>query len=239
MMKFETSYERNQNFNKIIKWFHTVRYRNINLIFEKLSKSNSQPIKILDIGCAYCRLYGELDKNFSIEYKGIEIDPSFVKLAESRWGGNKNFSIAKGDVINIIDRYTNYDIIVALETLEHIKEKDVVKVISKVAKLRPKLFICSVPVEIGPILLLKNIGSFLMRYSRHKEYKWNETIWAALYRLSRLPAHGVGHKGFDWRNLKLLISQEFQIESIKRFPFTFLPTGLSTSVFIVSKPRNI
>mgnify|MGYP004181272689 CR=1 FL=1 len=59
----------------------------------------------------------------------------------------------------------------------------------------------NVPNEIGPAVLIKNIGSFLMGYLRYKEYSFMETIYASLYKIDKFKPHYDGHKGFDWRVL--------------------------------------
>lgn len=96
------------------------------------------------------------------------------------------------------------DIIVALETFEHIPEHDVVRIVEAVAASKPRLFVCSVPVEVGPAIWLKNVGSLVTGYMRHKEYRWSETFWAGLYQLDRLPPHGTRACQLAWlRSLKM------------------------------------
>jgi hypothetical protein len=126
---------------------------------------------------------------------------------------------------------------VALETLEHIPEDEVVKIIKDISTIKPRIFICSVPVELGPAIWIKNVASSIVGYSRHKEYKWIETFWAGLYRLNKIPAHDIHHKGFDWRWLERTIRHNMRILEIRRFPFSFLPAAVSSSIFIVSEPR--
>ncbi len=130
------------------------------------------------------------------------------------------------------------DIIVALETLEHIPEPTVVRLIELVAAAHPQLFVSSVPVEIGPAVWLKNVGSLLTGYSRHRDYRWSETFWAGLYQLDRLPPHHLDHRGFDWRWLEQTIRHNMRIVETRRFPFQWLPAALSFSVFFVAEPRR-
>jgi hypothetical protein len=131
------------------------------------------------------------------------------------------------------------DMVVALESLEHIPEHDVVRLIERIAQMRPMYFICSVPVEIGPAIWLKNLGSLLSGYMRHREYTWAETFWAGLYRLDRLPPHGIRHKGFDWRWLVQTVRHNFRIEEVRRFPVAVLPAALSSTLFLVARPRHV
>jgi hypothetical protein len=122
--------------------------------------------------------------------------------------------------------------------LEHIPEHEVVRLVERIAGARPKLFICSVPVELGPALWLKNIGAWLCRYPRYKEYAWAQTFWAGCYQLDKIPLHQTSHIGFDWRWLAQTIRHNMKIKELKRFPISWLPAAVSSSVFMVSEPRD-
>jgi len=233
----ETEYEKNQRFNFIVSWLHSLRYKNIIALFEDLrQKIGNRPIHVLDIGCAHAKLFSVLNEKFNIYYTGVEISEDFIKVANSRYGHLSNFTIIHDCVKNVLVNLQPVDIIVALETLEHIPEHDVVRIIESIAKIKPKLFICSVPVEIGPAIWLKNIGSTAVGYVRHKEYSWLETFWSGLYQLDKLPPH-ICHKAFDWRWLAQTIRHNLKILKIRKFPFNTLPAMVAFSVFIVAEPR--
>lgn len=192
----------------------------------------------MEIGCAHAKLFSLLNERFEIDYTGIEIDPVFVETARSRYGNNLNFRVVLDSAVNALPHMRNADIVVALETLEHIPEHEVVRIIEAVAIAQPKLFVCSVPVEIGPAIWLKNIGSLLTGHMRHTEYRWRETFWAGLYQLDKLPPHAIGHKGFDWRWLAQTIRHNLRVTEIRKFPLRCLPAAFSFSVFVVAEPRN-
>jgi hypothetical protein len=235
----ETEYERNQRFNQLVSWLHGFRYKNILTLFDSLAqKAEGKRIKVIDIGCAHAKLFSILNGRFKIDYTGIEIDAGFVEAARSRYAHNSNFRVIHDSAENALTQLSNADILVALETFEHIPEHKVVRIIEAVAAARPKLFVCSVPVEIGPAVWLKNVGSLVTGYIRHREYLWAETFWAGLYQLDKLPPHGTGHKGFDWRWLAQTIRHNMKIIKIRRFPFDFLPAAFAFSVFMVAEPRN-
>lgn len=139
---------------------------------------------------------------------------------------------------NALATLEHTDIIVALETLEQIPEHDVVRIVEAVAAAKPRLFVSSVPVEIGPAIWLKNVGSLVTGYMRHKEYRWSETFWAGLYQLDKLPPHDTGHKGFDWRWLAQTIRHNMKIKEIRRFPLSILPAAVAFSVFMIAEPRE-
>ncbi|MDR1165191.1 MAG: class I SAM-dependent methyltransferase [Deltaproteobacteria bacterium] len=233
----ETDYEKNQRFNFMVSYFHSVRYKNIVIPLKKLEQEfQDRPINIIDIGCAHAKLYQVLNSRFNINYTGIEINPVFVEAANSRYSQNQNFMVIEDSVANVLETLKQADMIVAMESLEHIQEHEVVRIVEAIAAARPKVFICSVPIEIGPSVWLKNIGSFLSGYIRHTEYSWRETFWAGLYQLDRLPPHDIGHKGFDWRWLAQTIRHNMKITSIRKLPFKLLPSAVSFSVFITARP---
>ena len=236
----ETIYEKNQKFNFLVSWLHSYRYKHTLSIFKELSLlKKGKAIKVVEIGCAHAKLYSLLNDKFKIDYTGIEPLSVFVEVAKARHQNNSNFKIIEGTAEKELSKITDVDIVLALETFEHIPEHLVVRIIEEIAKMQPKLLVCSVPVEIGPAIWLKNIGSFLTGYIRHKEYTWRETFWAGLGKLDKLPPHGIGHKGFDWRWLAQTIRHNVKIKEIKKFPLNFIPAGLSTSVFFIAKPRNV
>ena len=235
----ETEYERNQKFNALVSWLHSYRYKNILKVFEELSASNNgNPIKVVEIGCAHAKLYSLLNDRFKIDYIGIEPHDEFVKAAEERYKSKSNFQIIHDNAEKQLNKINDVDIVVALETFEHIPENIVVRIVEEISRIKPKLFVCSVPVEIGPAIWLKNLGSLATGYMRHTEYTWKETFWAGFGKLDKLPPHGTGHKGFDWRWLAQTIRHNMMIKEIRRFPFSLLPAGLSTSVFFIAEPRQ-
>ena len=183
-------------------------------------------------------MYATIKDKFNFNYTGIEPNKEGFTTAYQRYNQNNNFSIINDFAENALSSITKVDAVIALETLEHIPENIVVRIVEKIAELKPKLFICSVPIEVGPIIWVKNIGSLIMGYHRNQEYSAAETFYAGIGKLDKLPPHGTGHKGFDYRWLMQTIRHNFQITKINTFPFNFLPYGLSTSVFMQAKPRN-
>jgi SAM-dependent methyltransferase len=235
MMRGRTEYERLQQHNFLTSWLHSQRFTNVLKTVAQFAKVFPQPFRILDIGCGPAKLYALLDSRYAIDYHGYETDLSFVEAVRSRYGQRPNFRIS-GQPIREAN-LTGYDIIAALEVLEHIEERAVVRLVEAIAEAQPKLFICSVPVEIGPALWLKNIGSWLCRYPRHMEYSWRQTFWGGLYQLDKLPAHRTGHLGFDWRWLAQTIRHNMHIQSLTKSPLALLPAAVSASVFIVAVPK--
>lgn len=230
-------YEQTQTFNWLTAWLHSHRYKNILAVFDELAELiRDRPIQVVEIGCGYAKLFSLLNERYKISYTGIDLTESRIKVANERYNSHSNFKAIQGSADVQLKKIDDADIVVALETLEHIPEHIVVRVVEEIARIRPKLFICSVPVEVGPIIWVKNFGSKLMGYQR-TDYTWKETFWAGLCRLDKLPPHETSHKGFDWRWLAQTIRHNMNIKEMRKMPFGLLPAGLSTNVFFIVNPR--
>lgn len=235
----ETQYEKNQRFNPLVAWVHSRRYKNITAVFTELARQKQgTPIKVVEIGCAQGKLFAVLNGKFDIDYTGIDVDERDVNTARARYARYMNFRVLHSSADHALAELQNSDIVVALETFEHIPEHLVVRIVEAVAIASPRLFVCSVPVEIGPAVWLKNVGSVLMGYHRHKEYRWAETFWAGLYQLDRVSPHGTSHKGFDWRWLAQTIRHNMKILETRKLPVPFLPAAFAFTTFFVAKPRE-
>lgn len=226
-----TYYERNQAFNPLVSFLHSIRYKHLLNLFNDLS--SEARLRVVDIGCAHAKVFQLLNSRFNITYVGIELDKNFAAVAEQRYGSFENFKIINGLIQDFYSELDNADVVLALETLEHIPEHTVVRVIEKIAEANPKVFMCSVPNEVGPIIWIKNVGSLLMGYTRHKEYKWSETFFAGIFNLDMVETHGTTHKGFDWRWLAQTIRHNMKITRIHSTPIDWLPKTMSPSIIFV------
>lgn len=239
--EYSNPYEKAQNFNFLTRWLHGFRYRQIFQLMEKLSREKGDtPIRIYEIGSAYGRLFDMLNARFKIEYTGIELYIGLYDESVRRYGKFSNASFIHGSALDDenLKGVEEADIVIALETLEHIPDDDVVTLLKKLKTRLRGIFVCSVPVEIGPSIALKNIGSAMAGYSRHNEYTWKETFYAFTFQLDRLPPHDTGHKGFDWRKLVKNIRSELKIKKIRRFPANLLPAWFASSIFLIAEPGN-
>lgn len=233
-------YEKKQRYNVLVSWLHSQRYKHILNVFEEMAASNGdRPIKVVEIGCAYAELFSILNERFAIDYIGIERQSKRVAIARERYQAHANFEIVCDNAERQLAQIADADIVVALETLEHIPGPIVVRIIEEVARIKPRLFICSVPVEVGPIVWVKNVGSLLIQYqSQRSKYTWKETFWAGFGRLDKLPPHGTTHRGFDWRWLAQTLRHNMKVREMRKLPLGLLPAPLSTSVFFVAEPAS-
>ncbi|MFT5926888.1 MAG: 2-polyprenyl-3-methyl-5-hydroxy-6-metoxy-1,4-benzoquinol methylase [Candidatus Azotimanducaceae bacterium] len=227
-----SEYEQGQNFSKINSLLHARRYSVLMKLIKQFQsgRSETSPIRILDIGCGAAKVFSVLNPSFNIHYTGIDYKSRHATVATERYGNQSNFKYINDLVQNHFEDIHDYDVITCFETCEHIPEADVVRIIESIAKSRPKLFVCSVPNEQGPIISVKNFGSMLIGWRRHKEYSFAETIKASLYMQDSIPRHTTEHKGFDWRWLAQTIRHNMIIRKIHRSPGNFLPCFMSPSI---------
>lgn len=233
------SYEESLNTNRILSWIHSLRYKETIKFLEMFEWK--RPIRILEIGCANAKLFEVLNERFNIEYVGIDPYPDFAREAYERYKHRPNFSVIQQDA-SLMPSYEgllpNVDIVICLETLEHMPLVHAQRILTRVKELSPAFFLCSFPVEIGLSVLLKNVASFLFGYHRHKNlYNWKETLFASIYRLDKLPPHTHEHKGFDWRVMCDEISERMQMLKILKFPFN-VPSFMANSIFTISCPKQ-
>jgi SAM-dependent methyltransferase len=234
-----------QNYNPITRYLHSIRYRHLNDFLQRVSPTDSlqqHKMNIVEIGCGYGKSIEALKQNpkFTIEnYLGVDLEEGSIELCRKKYAVN-NYQFVNA---NICD-YAHNDMVlpfsptavVALECFEHILESEIPGLIDWLSSLKCPLFI-SVPNEIGPAIFLKNMGSALMGYVRHKEYTWAETFYAAFYHLERVQPHRTGHIGFDWRWLAANLNQKYHIFKIGTSPWNFIPRSFSPSIYFYCNPR--
>ncbi len=149
-----------------------------------------------------------------------------------------------------------YGVVTCMEVLEHCVEPERAKVLDALdrAVSTTGRVIISVPIEVGPALLGKQMFRAIAAWRGHGDYRHRETysprelIAAALARprLARAeyevdtpsgPLRYCGHKGFDWRVLEGEIAQRFTIEERRCTPLPALGSLLNSQVWFVCRQR--
>ena len=231
-------YENLQSFNKITTFLHKTRYRNLVKVAGGLTPRHGARLQVVDIGCGVGKAYAELDRHCPIDYHGIELGREFVDLARGRYGDRANFSILCGSIADHLDALDTADLIIGLESFEHIPEDIVVRVVERIGRADFQRLYVTVPNEIGPAIAVKNIGSFMMGYQRYKEYAWRETLHATLYNLDKVGLHDTGHKGFDWRWLAQTLRHNCEIIETFTSPLQLVPRAVSPSIGFLCARRT-
>lgn len=233
------SYERVQNLNRITRFLHSGRYTSLLRIAVELSAQlPGAPIRAVEIGCGTGSAVGPLLDACDVDYRGIDHNPLFVAAARRSHGHRPRCTFLEADATDPRHYQPgSADIVFALETLEHIPEGDVVRIVEHVCKIvRPKRFVVTVPVEIGPAVWIKNLGAAMMGHNRLSG-NVSQTFWAGLYQMDRIPVHTDGHLGFDWRWLAQTIRHNARMVELSSLPFGWLPRMIAPSMLMVAEPR--
>lgn len=222
----KNDYETTQDLNCITKFLHSTRYKN--LIHIALSL-NSNGLRVLDIGAGTARAYEVLNARCAVDsYTALEVDTDFIELNHSRHGKNTNFNCISAQELTISP--SHYDLIIGLESFEHMTTEAREQYIQHIKKCDFKYLYITVPNEIGPAIMIKNVGSWLMGYIRHEEYYFRETVFASMYRLDKVRPHQQGHRGFDYRALRATLNDNFHITKVYKSPTNYIPLSFSPSV---------
>lgn len=238
-MNIDSAFSHKHGFNAITSYLHSFRFKTVIRYMEKLEREiPSRPIVIMDIGCGSGGFFEVLKDRFNVRFIGVEIQEKYVAQTREKYKDDPRVTIMQRDAAEAgLYEETNPDIVVALESMEHIPPDTVVEIIHRLKNIPSlRLFIASVPIEVGPSLWIKNIGSALMGYHRHKEYSWAQTFWAGFYKLDKLPRHNGRHMGFDWRWLAQTIRLNLTMVAVHTSPFDCIPTWLAPSILFVAKP---
>lgn len=238
--------------DRLISWSHRSRFET------GLRLASQHPARcVLDYGCGDGTLLALLAKipGAFQEAVGCELDPKSVDDCTKRLTpatGIRFYGIPEMDTAAHTGRY---DLILCMEVLEHVVDLDVV--LDRLERLLApdgKLII-SVPVEIGPALLLKQTARRIAGwrglgdYPGTSPYQWKE-IAAALVAgpaqhitrpVHRNPDGSVFHchKGFNWRSLRERLERRFHVESQLCSPVAWLPPGMASQVwFVLSRGRS-
>lgn len=205
------------HFNRLTKWLHERRFLQVKRLL---------PLgyfELTDLGCSTGVLYDHLHPQFNFNYVGIDLNPSHPDLT--------NGQMIQADLTTY--QFTHHlDIVIALETFEHIRPDAIVPLLARIRNAGTNLLICSVPVETGPMILVKNLGSWLMGYTRHAEYSPADTLWSTIYFSHRARPWQGGHRGFNWRQLRAILKSHFRAVQQINLPFTLF----TTNVMFVCKP---
>ena len=232
------NYEERQSFNALVRFLHSVRFKTLEGVARDLKPVYGTRLRVLDIGCGPASAYPVLKRlRQDIDYIGVELREDFCALALERYSGENGFEIHQAGICERLDLIERCDLILGLESFEHILEPEVEKVIEAIGRTEFQKLLITVPNELGPAIVMNNAGSLLMGYMRHKEYRWRDTYHAAIYAVDKLPPHGNGHIGFDWRWLKRTLHQQVEITRITTSPWPWVPRAISPSIGFLCEKR--
>ena len=237
--------------NKILTFGHKSRFIKA---FNLINKYNAN--SIIDYGCGDATFLILMDQYITNKV-GIEIDTNSLELLKTRFKNKQNFNFYHSSKA---PENQQYDILTCMEVLEHCRPDTIDELLKKflsMLKNDGKLII-SVPIEIGPSLIIKQFVRYFLakikygNYEHSENYNLRELIKAffatknTLLKRKYYPVvynkteHIVcGHKGFNWRFLLKTIKNDYKLEKLSFSPFIF-PGGFFSSQawFILTKKKK-
>ncbi len=129
------------------------------------------------------------------------------------------------------------DLICAFEVLEHMSRdgwSDFSAFCHAALSKKPDArIVVSVPIMVGPTLLIKTINSYFFK-RRDPEYSLKDLIASAIFhrtvKRADQPIHS--HKGFDFRRLKRFLGERFEVDTEFYSPNRGLYYGLNSQYFV-------
>jgi SAM-dependent methyltransferase len=197
-----------------------------------------------DVGAAdgwYLRAL--LDRGVVDEAVAIDTDGDALQRAVAT-GDVPSLTFARPDDPALASRYGTFDLVSCLETLEHVD--DVSVVLDEVVELAKPggTVLISVPVEVGPSVVLKQGGRWLANRRGgygYERYTWHE-LWDAGARwdvdgLERQNVHS--HKGFDFRAVRKLVDARIAVARTAFSPVRLLGPVLASTVYWLGTKRRV
>jgi len=130
----------------------------------------------------------------------------------------KKIELLRSEGSNLPIKDNIVDVILCLETLEHVF--NINKVINEIYRILKKdgIFIFSVPIEIGFSLLIRQLIVKLIRFQDDHNYSIKELFQIGILKkvtsdrqhLYNNKSHQFTHKNYDFRNMHQIINKKFK-----------------------------
>lgn len=245
-------YAQKQIFSRsaLIAWSHRSRFR--------LAREIVRPYagrRLLDYGCGDGTFLAQVVDLFP-RAVGADIDPRQNQDCRERFAEFREITFRLIDDLEYPEHSGAYDVVTCMEVLEHCVPDRTERVINDLRRLVAPggIALISVPIEIGPTLIGKEILRSLAGWRSIGDYKFKEKYTAAelatmLFAGERTsiprqahPGANDGkpsylHKGFNWRALRLRLRETFDVKQTRFSPLEFLRGCASSQAWFVRSPR--
>ena len=205
---FNKTYNQRLFQNKIKRFFHLLRFNWLKEASEGLSG------KVFELGCYDARSLDYLSFKPSV-YVGQDAgwEKGGIEIAKDKY---PEYKFIRSDSLN--KNFEYFDLVLALETVEHLNRDEIESYIDYFSKIS-KTTIITVPVEIGPIFLIK----YLIKLFKNEAESYNFfEVVACTIGLTSLVSQNQ-HKGFNFYNLIKVCKKHYQKVDVRGLPFRFFP----------------
>ena len=179
---------------------------------------------------------------------GIDVADYMLEACQEKFIDIPEFKFSKPNELSKVISPQSCDLIFCTETLEHIGNADSALTQILTYSQPGATMIISVPLEIGPSLLFKQIGRYFANLKGnygYEKYTLREIVSAAImwdvesFPSSHSQKHDyTAHKGFDYRKIEKLLNQKVTIQQRKFSPFPWGSNLLNSTVIWVCRVKN-
>jgi len=248
-------YARKQLFCKdcIVAWSHGSRFR--------LGRKLAEPLagrRLLDYGCGdgtFVALVHDLFPNAV----GADLDHKQTEDCARRFASLSGLTFLLTERLADRQYDGNFDIVFCMEVLEHCTEEVRARVLHDLHRLvwADGTVIISVPIEIGPSLVGKQVVRTLAGWRKLGDYQYTEhytcrELWKMIfagprtaidrpvYRADFIPGQPTfyhGHKGFNWSALLLQVRELFHVRRLRFSPLGWMGGLFSSQAWFLCQPK--
>jgi len=196
-------------------------YRRLELIRQLLNPHISSETRLLDLGCGDGTWLRYVSRHIGY---GVGIDVGWNNATEEWSSPPENIVLKKGDFFTCCIDAELFDVVCCFETLEHFRDPYSVICLMKKCLKPGGIAVISVPIEIGPSVLVKQLVAKATRYNRDATWTLMELVNAVFYNVGEIKKQRAtseygGEKGFDYRDIENLFNQNFQNVRYRGTPF--------------------
>lgn len=229
----KNSYNQRLFDNPLRKIIHLARFYWLRKVCKKFSPNY---INVLELGCHDARSLIFLPHP-PLKYLGLDADwEGGLKRAKKIYDDIEQYDFIKIKKLKDLNKVKeSFDIVICLETLEHLPHDELNEYLLKLSFLMKNYLFISVPNEIGIIFLLKFFFKKCFKM-QPDNYSFMEIINQFIGRVKKVNRNN--HKGFSWLELIKILKKYFHIISLEGIPFTYLPKSLNFGIGIVLKKKT-
>jgi SAM-dependent methyltransferase len=234
--------------DRVIAWSHKSRFRTARRLV-----AASRGRSLLDYGCGDGTLVACISDLFP-QVVGADLDPIEIGRCSERFASSPSVSFK---LIRDLEKDRceggSFDVVTCTEVLEHCTDESREHVLEDINQLvaRDGVVIVSVPVEIGPALLLKETLRTIAGWRGIGDYPFKERYCLReILKMTFAGSHTViprsllpgpipyyGHKGFNWLSLERRLRGSFAVQTRHFSPLNWSRGWLSSQVWFVCRPR--
>lgn len=188
----------------LVRWSHRQRFAAVIKALVAL-----RPSSILDYGAGDGRLF-ELCHD-DIEARWTLYEPYVAERARAKLAACAVSIISNSETLTA----HAFDVVVCQEVLEHIPETILPSVVADLVRLSSRFIIISVPIEIGPVSVVKNAVR-IMTNRRANDTTFRNVVlslFASVQGIARTPTPNgdLQHVGFDFRTVRGRFADSFDV----------------------------